>query len=183
MATAHSLAWSGARSMRAVKSASLSRSRLIEANDALMQAERDYVARSTDTKERLEREAAELESQAAHLRSEALVIEKETEDRVKVLMAQARIEGDVAKHIKQVAERNALSILDRVKEASDSLMDWAGLVSGDMTDMLRKEASEEVERRVAEIQSIEEALGEEERAVELLQLASLYNPESSEPAA
>ncbi len=125
-------------------------------------------------RENMAEEAEAKLRQANQERAEAWAIEQEAAAKLTVLRAQTRMEALLAKNIKDIADRSALSVLDRIKEASDSLMDWADLIGKDLTDMLKKEASEQIDRKVAEIQALEEAADEEGRAAELLELTARY---------
>ncbi len=147
---------------------------MIDARGDLMRIEQRYINLATEAEMSMRREAERLERQAAQIHSETWAIEQEAQTRATVLKSQARMEGELGNRIKEIAERSALSILDRIKEASDSLMDWAGLIGEDMSRMLKQEAAEQVARKVADIEAVEEALEDEARAVELLELTESY---------
>lgn len=174
MVNAGETSWSGADVLGRSKSADLSRQRMLDARADFLRSEREFMSVSLETEASMRREAEALERKAAEIRAEGWAIEQEMRTQVTVMQAQAQMENQLAKHIRDIAERSALSVLDRIKEASDSLMDWAGLIGNDLSDMLRKEAAEQTERKVAEIQAIEEAMDEEDRATELLELTSRY---------
>ena len=170
---ANESAWASAQVVKAQLPAS-SRQRVLEARGDLLHAEREYINLSSRSEVAMQEEAAEIERQAAQLRSEAWAIEQEAETKLRVLRAQARMEEELAKQIKDIAERSALSVLDRIKEASDSMMDWAGLMGSDLSDMLKQEAAEQVARKVSDIEAVEEAMEEEARALELIELTARY---------
>lgn len=174
MVQARESSWSSVQALAQSKSAGLSRNRMMEARGDLLRSEREYIALSSEIEASMNEEAQELQRKAAQLQSEAWAIEQETQTRVSVLKSQARMEASLAKHIKDIAERSALSVLDRIKEASDSLMNYAELIGGDLTGMLKQEAAQQVERTAAEIGAIEEAMDEEGRAAELLELTARY---------
>lgn len=174
MVSASESAWSGVSMLGQSKSAGLSRNRMIDARGDLLRSEREFTSLAVEAETSMSREAEAMERKAIEIRAEAWAIEQEAQTRLTVLRAQARMESELAKHITDIAERSALSVLDRIKEASDSLMDWAGLIGEDMTGLLKQEAADHVERTVAEIRAIEEALGEEDRATELLELTARY---------
>ncbi len=159
---------------RLPKTAGLSRQRMVEARGDLMRTEHEYITLAQEAKAQMMRDASEMERRSSELRYETWSMEREAETRANVLKAQARMELKLAERIKEIADRSALSVLDRIKESSDSMMDWATNVGGDLTTMMRREASAQVERQVAEIHAIEEAMEEEARAVELLELTSRY---------
>lgn len=170
---ANESAWASAQVVKAQLPAS-SRQRVLEARGDLLQVEREYINLSTKAETAMQQDAADIERQAAQVRAEAWAIEQETETKLKVLRAQARMEAELANRITEIAERSALAVLDRIKEASDSMMDWAGLMGNDMSDMLKKEAAEQVARKVADIEAVEEAMEDEARALELIELTSRY---------
>ncbi len=173
MVPANESAWSASRVVQSQLPAS-SRQRMLEARGDLLHVERDYINISTQAEAAMHREAEAMDRQAAQLRADAWAIEQESETRIRVLQAQARMEGELAKRITEIAERSALAVLDRIKEASDSMMDWAGLMGGDLSDMLKKEAAEQVARKVADIEAVEEAMEDEARALELIELSARY---------
>lgn len=174
MVKASESAWSGTSVLGQSKSSGLSRQRMVDARSGLVQIEQQFISLAVEAQESMQQEADTLGRKATKVQEETWAIEQEAATKTAVLRAQARMEAQLAKHIRDIAERSALSILDRIKEASDSLMDWAGLISDDMTGMLRKEAAEQIERKVAEIKAIEEALDEEDRATELIELTARY---------
>lgn len=179
MVKASESAWSGAHSMAQSQSAGLSRQRMIDARNDLMRSEREYISLSSESEASMQREAEAIERQAAKVYAEAWAIEQKTQTRATVLQAQARMETKLAQHITEIAERSALSILDRIKEASDSLMGYAGLIGKDLSDMMKKEAAEQVARKVKDIEAVEEALGDEARAIELLELTAQYKKDKA----
>lgn len=172
-------AWNGIRSMVATDEQRASRDRMNEARGDLMRIERQFVNRATEAENAALRQVAALERQAEEVRAQAWAIEREAESQASVLRKQAKMEADLANRIRDIAERSALLVLDRIKEASDSMMDWAGLMGGDLSEMLKKEAAEQVSRKVADIQAVHEAMEDEARAVELLELASRYRDQSA----
>ena len=174
MVKAADSAWHGPLS-RPSRTSGLSRQRMTEARGDLMRTEREYITLAERSRDEMVRRTRAIEQAIQILKDEAWAVERETETRVAVLKAQARMEMELAEHIKNIAERSALSVLDRIREASDSLMDWAGAIGGDLKQMMQKEAEAQAERQVAEIKAIDEALEEESRAVELLELTGRYN--------
>lgn len=152
---------------------------MIDARADMLQSERQYINMATTAEMSMRREAEEIERKAAQIQSEAWAIEQESQTRLTVLQAQARLENELAKRIIDIAERSALSVLDRIKEASDSMMDWAGLMGNDLSDMMKEEAAQQVSRKVSDIEAVEEAMQDEARALELLELTSRYNHEKA----
>lgn len=174
MSRADESVWSGARALITSDAEKSSRETLIEARGYLTSIEREYMDLSAAAEKATIREAEAVERRAAELRAQAWAIDREAETRVSVLRKQAKLENDLADRIRDIAERSALSVLDRIKEASDSMMDWAGVIGDDLSGMLRQEAAEQVSRKVADIQAVHEAMEDEARAVELLGLATRY---------
>ncbi len=153
---------------------------MTEARSELVRTEHEYVKLAERNRDDMLRQVKEIERQIEALKNETWSVEQEAEARVATLKAQARMELEIAGHIKDAAERSALSVLDRMREASDSLMKWAGAVGDDMSEMMKREAEEQAERQVAELRAIDAALEDEARAIELLRLTGRY---TSGPAA
>lgn len=174
MVPATESAWSGSSMVAKADTARTSRKRLLEARGDLVYAEQEYVNHSSEVESAMLREADELRRKAVQVQAEAWAIEQEALTRAKVLQDQAQMEGQLADRIREIAERSALAVLDRIKEASDSMMDWAGLMGEDLSELLKKEAGEQVSRKIADIQAVEEAMEDEARALELLELAAQY---------
>ena len=152
---------------------------MIEARGHLLRIEREYIDLSAEAEKAALREMELIERRTAEINAETWAIEQETETRVSVLQKQAKMESQLADRIRDIAERSALSILDRIKEASDSMMDWAEVIGEDLTSLMKQEAAEQVSRKVADIQAAQEAMEDESRAVELLQLATRYREQAA----
>lgn len=172
-------AWTGARTLITDDEQRSSRERMIEARGHLLRIEREYIDLSAEAEKAALREAEAIDRQAAEIKAGTWAIEQETETRVTVLQKQAKMESQLADRIRDIAERSALSILDRIKEASDSMMDWAEVIGDDLTGLMKQEAAEQVSRKVADIQAAQEAMEDESRAVELLQLATRYRDQAA----
>jgi predicted DNA-binding ribbon-helix-helix protein len=172
-------AWTGARTLAANSNESSSRERLIEARGQLLRMEREHINHSQEAENAALREVESLEHRIFEIKSQAWAIDHEAEMRVAVIRRHARLENELAHRIREIADRSALSILDRIKEASDSLMNFASLIGEDMSEMMKKEASEQVARKIADIEATEEAMADESRAGELLELASQYRKGSA----
>jgi lipoate synthase len=121
-----------------------------------------------------QREIEIINRRVAEVNAETWAIERETEVRLGLIRKQVEMEKELAVQIREIAERSALSVLDRIKEASDSMLDWAGLMADDMSGMMKQEASEQVARKASDIRAIEDAIEDEERTIEMLGLAARY---------
>ena len=53
-------------------------------------------------------------------------------------------------------------------------MNWAGLIGKDLAELMKQEAADQVARKVSDIEAVEEALEDEARARELLEMTSRF---------
>jgi hypothetical protein len=148
-----------------------SRRRLVEARTLLFRTERDYMAEAGSENREVDRQVRAIKARVADLAAEARAIEVEAQMRVRVLLKQAELERKLGERIRAIADRNALAVLDRIKEASDSMMNWAEETATDLGMMMKEEAAGQVARKVNDINAVRDAMEDEERAAELLALA------------
>lgn len=167
-------AWAGARTVISSDARATSRKRLQEARDSLLFAEQEYLESSAAEQKAVEREVEAIGRKIAEINAEAWAIEREAEVRLDLVKKQVAMENMLSARIRDIAERSALSVLDRIKEASDSMLDWAGDMADDMSEMMKQEASEQAERKASDIHAIDEAIEDEKRTIEMLGLAARY---------
>jgi hypothetical protein len=148
-----------------------SRRRLVEARTLLFRTERDHMEEAGNFAKQIEREVRAIGIRMEQVDSETRAIEAEAQLKVRLLLRQAELERKLGERIRSIADRNALSILDRIKEASDSMMDWANQTANDLGMLMKEEAAGQVARKVNDINTIRDAMEDEERAAELIDLA------------
>ena len=156
-----------------------SRRRLVEARTILFRTERDRMLDAGSVKREAERQIRSIEDRVAEIERETRAIEAEAQLNARLLLKQAEMERRIADRIRNIAERNALAVLDRIKEASDSMMDWAGKTATDLSMLMKEEAAGQVARKVSDINAVRDALEDEDRTAELLDLAGRLRSEAA----
>jgi hypothetical protein len=146
--------------------------RLNDARGYLFRIERESLQDVEDELHRSEDSARELRERAIEVRLEAQSIKSDAQAQANFLARQAKIERDLAERIKEEAERQALSILDRVKDSTDTMINWVGTVAEDTANMMREDAAREVFKKMEDIEAARSAIADEERAEEILDLAA-----------
>jgi len=149
-----------------------SKRRLMEARTHLFRSERDMIAEAGSYSREVDQQALAIQERAGQLLIEARSIEAEAAGRAEVMLKQAELERRLADRIREIAEANALAILDKVRDASESMMGWAEDVAGDLGAMMKQEAAGEVARKMGDINAVRDAMDDETRAGELLDLAA-----------
>jgi hypothetical protein len=156
-----------------------SRGILEEAREHLHHAEITALKETDSLCRHLEAETGRLEQKANALNIEARQIDAEMKAELAVITRQARLEQRLADKIRDIADQQALLVLDKMREASDSIMSWTGKVGDDLGSLMKQEAAEQVVRKVNDIDAVRQAMKDEERAVELLNLAQKLREEAA----
>ena len=146
--------------------------RLNEARGFLFRVEREALQDVEDELHRSEDNVRSLQELAADTLAEAHVIEGQAKARAHALTIQADFESDLAKRIKSDAETQALGMLDRAKDTTDAVLGWVESVAGDISNVMREQAAREAFKKMEDIEAAREAIFDEERAGEILDLAA-----------
>lgn len=149
-----------------------SKRRLTDARTVLFQSEQDMISEARSFAAQVQDQTQEIKQRAESILIEARSIEAEAVGRAEVMLKHAKLERDLAETIKNIAEANALAVLDKVRDASDSMIGWAQEVASDLGSMMKEEAANEAARKMGDINAARDAMEDETRAGELLKLAS-----------